>query len=199
MTQPTSKDLSRCPHCGATAHGGTVHIEGSKFDRYVGASYVVCDHSLGGCGASGGFRDNQDEAIALWNRRAPESAHEPKVCRCIKPKFYRDSTVCESCANPLPTQPPPVEWQPIETAPKGVKLIAGYPNRLGKWRSVMACYYLPGTLACDDDSADESGYAPEGWYEESETHDHIMRTDEPPTHWMPLPKSPTATKSSEHG
>jgi hypothetical protein len=74
----SSKELSRCPHCGATAHGGTVHIEGSKFDRYVGASYVVCDHSLGGCGASGGFRDNQDEAIALWNRRA---AHEP----CVHP------------------------------------------------------------------------------------------------------------------
>jgi hypothetical protein len=91
---------------------------------------------------------------------------------------------------PRAAPPPGREWQPIETAPKGIKVIAGYPNRLGKWRSVMACYYLPGTLACDDDSADDDGYAPAGWYEESETHDHIMRTDEPPTHWMPLTASP---------
>jgi hypothetical protein len=110
----SSKELSRCPHCGATAHGGTVHIEGSKFDRYVGASYVVCDHSLGGCGASGGFRDNQDEAIALWNRRA---AHEPPA----KPVAWRG--VLDSAYELHPryvysdSQPERGKWEPLYAAP----------------------------------------------------------------------------------
>jgi hypothetical protein len=109
-----SKELSRCPHCGATAHGGTVHIEGSKFDRYVGASYVVCDHSLGGCGASGGFRDNQDEAIALWNRRA---ALEPPA----KPVAWRG--VLDSAYELHPryvysdSQPERGKWEPLYAAP----------------------------------------------------------------------------------
>jgi len=83
------------------------------------------------------------------------------------------------------------DWQPIETAPKGRKIIAGYHNALGKWRSIMATYYPPGTLeageSCDD--SDEQGYAPEGWYEESETHDEIMPC-QTPTHWMPLSEPP---------
>ena len=84
-------------------------------------------------------------------------------------------------------------WQPIKTAQKGKTLIVGYLNRGGNWRSVMARYYLPQTLEAADDShyaADEEGYAPEGWYEESETHESILPTDEPPTHWMPRPTPP---------
>ena len=84
-------------------------------------------------------------------------------------------------------------WQPIKTAPKGKKLTVGYLNRGGNWRSVMACYYLPKTLEAADDchyGVDEEGYAPEGWYEESETHESILPTDEPPTYWMPSPTPP---------
>ncbi len=82
------------------------------------------------------------------------------------------------------------EWQPIETAPKGKKLLLGYRNRAGQWRTVTGCYYLPGTLAVDEDWSDVGGFAPEGWYEESETQDHLWLCDEPPTHWMPLPELP---------
>jgi hypothetical protein len=51
----------------------------------------------------------------------------------------------------------------------------------------MACYYLPGTLPATDDWIADGEYAPEGWYEESESHETILKTDETPTHWMPLP------------
>ena len=81
----------------------------------------------------------------------------------------------------------PAGWNPIETAPKGKKVIAGYWNKHGKWRSVMARYYLPETL---DSDHTESGFSDEGWYEESETYEEIMPTDCEPTHWQPLPAAP---------
>lgn len=86
------------------------------------------------------------------------------------------------------------QWLDIESAPKGRKLIAGYFNKLGNWRTIIARYYLPGTLAAHEDAdesqCDEEGYAKEGWYEESETHEFIMPTDEPPTYYMFLTPPP---------
>ena len=84
-------------------------------------------------------------------------------------------------------------WQSIETAPKGRKLIVGYHNTHGNWRTIMATYYLPQTLLMEDDCDDlcyADGYAPEGWYEECESQDTIRRPDAPPTYWMNLPMAP---------
>ena len=91
---------------------------------------------------------------------------------------------------------PSAEWLPIESAPKGKKLILGYHNALGKWRTIMGTYYLPNTLYAsdDDDDADEDGYAPEGWYEESESHAFILRTVHEPTHYMNRPAPPEERK-----
>lgn len=96
-------------------------------------------------------------------------------------------------ALPVPAQAG--EWKPIESAPKGRKLIVGYRNVLGKWRAIIAAYYLPGTLDASEwnDGGDEHGFAPEGWYEESETHDELLPC-ETPTHWMPLPAAPVSLK-----
>lgn len=84
------------------------------------------------------------------------------------------------------------KWEPISTAKKGVKILGGYRNGLGNWRTIMAKYYLPGNLFADDscDDADENGYAPEGWCEESETHEILLPVDFPLTHWRPLPQPP---------
>jgi hypothetical protein len=101
----------------------------------------------------------------------------------------------------LNTPPPQGEevrkdgWLPIETAPKGQKVIAGYRNQLGKWRSVMGTYYPPNTLPTTDDWIADAEYAPEGWYEESETHEDIYPMDCPPTHWQPLPASPSTSEA----
>lgn len=87
-------------------------------------------------------------------------------------------------------------WQPIETAPEGGKIIAGYFNHGGKWRSFMARYYKAGTLESLNwfDESDESGYAPAGWYEESETHEELLPIS--PTHWQPLPAAPTSVEAA---
>lgn len=84
------------------------------------------------------------------------------------------------------------EWQTIESAPKGPKIIGGYYNSLGKWRSIMARYYSAGTLEAGEGcEEDETGMAPEGWYEETETHSEgLLIVDCPLTHWMPCPGAP---------
>jgi hypothetical protein len=87
-------------------------------------------------------------------------------------------------------------WLPIEMAPKNRKIIAGYHNKLGKWRTTMARYYEAGTLDSYNDDT-EDGFAAEGWYEESETHEELLPCDETPTHWRPLPPAPTTAEEEE--
>lgn len=87
-----------------------------------------------------------------------------------------------------PAAPSVPQWQPIETAPKGRILLVGYTNRAGKWRTVRGRYYEAETL---ESEMSEDGWAPEGWYEEADNAEEINFTDEPPTHWMPLPAAPT--------
>jgi hypothetical protein len=86
------------------------------------------------------------------------------------------------------------EWRPITDAPKGRKLIVGYFNPLGNWRSVMGCYYLDGTL---ESETDESGFAPEGWYEETEAYEYLMPMDQEPMYWRILPPAPERATVAE--
>jgi hypothetical protein len=100
----------------------------------------------------------------------------------------------------LATVPDADEWQPIETAPKGRKVIVGYINDCGNWRTVMGCYIEPRTLDANTDyiDGDEDGYAPEGWYEDGEAYSEaILPTDKPPTHWRPLPAPPAIKRAAD--
>jgi hypothetical protein len=80
------------------------------------------------------------------------------------------------------------KWQPIETAPRtGRTLLLGYPNRLGKWRTVRGQWFTNEEIGEWENGDDFRA----GWYETSEEN------DEPPncwlispTHWMPLPAPP---------
>ena len=85
------------------------------------------------------------------------------------------------------------EWQPIETAPRtGEKLIVFYRNGNNKARTVMA-RWLTEEQAVELD-ADDVGLEC-GWYECIDNWDDytdVAIHEGEPTHWMPLPKPPTA-------
>lgn len=78
-------------------------------------------------------------------------------------------------------------WQPIETAPKGPKVLVAYETAPGKWWRVLARYWPANTLESDHD---ESGFAEEGWYEATEAYEELMPVEAEPTFWHPLPAAP---------
>lgn len=114
---------------------------------------------------------------------------------------WKLSTVAALASSPS-SAPAESGWQPIETAPKGCNVLVGYWNRLGKWRTVKACYYPPQTLELHEDhdlDEDSDGYAPEGWYEETETHEVTLPLECDPARWMPLPAAPQAVQAGGEG
>ena len=60
--------LRECPHCGNTEALTVKHCDGPG--ENPDQSRVVCDFTKGGCGASGGVRYTEVEAIEAWNTRA---------------------------------------------------------------------------------------------------------------------------------
>ncbi len=98
--------------------------------------------------------------------------------------------VTHAAALPLPAPAPASPWRDMETAPKDTKVLVAYQNALGNWRVVLACYHtqLPWSEESYLDFVDQEGeYAPEGWYEESETHETILPVDGTPLVWCEIP------------
>ena len=58
-----------CPHCSSPTAPRITIIEGKDGFRHRYA--VLCDYENGGCGAEGGYRHSEEEAIAVWNERSP--------------------------------------------------------------------------------------------------------------------------------
>ena len=83
-----------------------------------------------------------------------------------------------------------MEWQPIETAPKGQLLIVYSPPTKNDW---------PDSIRIDFDLIDED--EGDAWYYHTERYDHFCSVagggmigpseKAPYTHWMPLPKPPS--------
>jgi hypothetical protein len=102
-------------------------------------------------------------------------------------------------------------WVPVTNSlpTHGRKVIAYYLNDLGKGRTVFA-KHIEKFKDCADDydidadvdedwfDMDESGtsWVPEGWYEETETHEQCLKLSNEVTHWRPMPKAPEQVKTS---
>jgi hypothetical protein len=82
-------------------------------------------------------------------------------------------------------------WQPIETAPQtGRTLLLGYPNALGKWRTVRGQWM---SQAYIDEYWEDPDDTEPGWFETpEEAEDPPNCWAITPTHWMPLPAPPAA-------
>lgn len=73
-----SKELSPCPFCGRTdtvAFTTAREMEDCKRAdtcqlHDCESVTVVCDFTIGGCGASGRYARTEEEAAEAWNRRA---------------------------------------------------------------------------------------------------------------------------------
>lgn len=168
MTSSEKREaLRECPFCDE------IELVEAPVDlrrNYYPAGDVECR----GCGARGPIRDaagQRADAIERWHTRATRKSDGDGARE---------------------------EWQDISTAAKNQKVIAGYINRGGKWRTVIACYHTRLEWSDDYDwSIADGDYAPEGWYEESETHETLLRLDVEPTHWRPLPVPPALHPKAE--
>lgn len=68
--------LKPCPFCGNTkivvldANSISEFCEGDDQWEENPSFAVVCDFNDGGCGATGGYRLNEEGAAGAWNRRS---------------------------------------------------------------------------------------------------------------------------------
>ena len=93
------EQFAKCPFCGKsdTLTIGKASDAFSEPDEcgdpspymHTETYAVVCDASKpdgpGGCGASGGYKLTEDEAIAAWNRRAALAQHQAKALEGVEP------------------------------------------------------------------------------------------------------------------
>ncbi len=105
--------------------------------------------------------------------------------------FYQHMVETALAAQPAePVQP---GWRDIESAPKdGRVVLLGKFNSHNKWRTMRGQWFSADAIAETWEDPDD---APEGWHEtsvEAEDMPNVWYTE--PTHWMPLPPAPKATK-----
>ena len=62
--------LLRCPFCGSTTATRVTKWFNVETHEYEDQWQVMCGFNDGGCGAAGGIRQTEGDAINTWNRRA---------------------------------------------------------------------------------------------------------------------------------
>ena len=87
--------LAKCPFCG-----GEARMSGERFENTI-LSWVYCVV----CGAAGGYRHTEAEAIAAWNTRAERTCKlEPLKAFYVTANMLDQTEwgVCSSCGTASP-------------------------------------------------------------------------------------------------
>jgi hypothetical protein len=114
----TLQEALPCPFCGKqhtlqVISGQELMDENQEFWQHSESFGVVCDASTpdgkGGCGAMGGFKPTEDEAIEAWNTRTALEQHEAD--KSFQPDWtnYRQG-VEDGKAEALAQQGEPMAW-----------------------------------------------------------------------------------------
>lgn len=172
---------------------GRVTVKGLEWERFERGGNSYFAETLLGRYSAWDFHDNDGYYM-------PPSGYAGGLeAAKVAAQAHFDSINLAALASP-PDHGGGEGWQSIETAPKNRKVLAAYRNPLGNWRIVTACYHTE--LPWSDDAGwdSESEFAPEAWYEESDSQDSILPTASLPTHWQLLPAPPSIpTQESEDG
>lgn len=215
-------DLDACPHCG---QAGFVRVKRWPWEKegepgLVWGYHVICDASgidthPRGCGASSGWGETPESAIAAWNRRAylaasgevaREDEHE-RLLRLNRERVRRHRAKKRALARAAP-QPGQVAVKPLEWSSNtdddewysdddptgnGLGLYWVFPSQVndGKYELRIAGQRLGyvGTFP----SPDAAKAAAQADYE-TRIRSALRALPRPPapTHWRPLPPAPTA-------
>ena len=98
--------MKPCPCCGQQESVKIMKAsEEESFDASNDDSYaIICDFTDGGCGCCGGHRLTLDEAIEVWNRRAP--AQQPAADTSIQRTHSADVSKPDAELNISPAAAP---------------------------------------------------------------------------------------------
>lgn len=74
MSEVKQPLLLQCPFCGSLTAPRIETSDGLQCNMEYQFYTVICDASpkLGGCGATCGFHETEEEAIEAWNKRCEE-------------------------------------------------------------------------------------------------------------------------------
>ena len=146
--------------------------------------------------------DDAQDAWEAWQARASAAANagsEPVAWRIDWPDepelghYFSEAPTDSGRCQPLYLHPYPPEgmagWRPIAEAPKtGQTLLFGYFNSAKKWRTTRGQWMSQDYI---DEYAEEPELMESGWHETTVEDDDGKCWPIEPTHWMPLPASPT--------
>ena len=65
------KKIKECPFCG-NKKAPTIALASENQEAGIDRNFrcVCCDFTNGGCGACGGYYENDSDAVGHWNKRA---------------------------------------------------------------------------------------------------------------------------------
>ena len=211
-------ELEPCPFCGNSKRVQVAEFAG---EPYVPGYFVRCNasgidgHPRKGCGASSGWAETPEAAIAAWNRRASSAREKARLEMMAnsRDKLHVEAsdliTRLQASEAREKALREALEWRPIETAPKDGTPFIALNHDLEVWVSRIDEHdrlQFRTNGRHEPRSFEVKNINGEKWMKEDEEYANANEQwrnewclwsrlyEFKPTHWLPLPK-PLATLS----